>query len=62
MPAAQKLAAEKNVDTAAITGTGRGGRVTKEDVVQATAGAQPAAKAAPAAAPAPQRAPRHPAR
>jgi 2-oxoglutarate dehydrogenase E2 component (dihydrolipoamide succinyltransferase) len=38
MPAAQKLAAEKNLDTAAIAGTGRGGRVTKEDVVQAAGG------------------------
>ena len=33
MPAARKLAAEKNVDVAQISGTGRGGRVTKEDVV-----------------------------
>jgi 2-oxoglutarate dehydrogenase E2 component (dihydrolipoamide succinyltransferase) len=44
MPAAQKLAAEKNVDTAAIAGTGRGGRVTKADVldaVNAGAGAAP---------------------
>ena len=56
MPAAQKLAAEKNVDTAAISGTGRGGRVTKEDVQRATeGGAQPAAKAP--APPVPQRAP-----
>jgi 2-oxoglutarate dehydrogenase E2 component (dihydrolipoamide succinyltransferase) len=59
MPAAQKLAAEKQVDTSAISGTGRGGRVTKEDVMQAAgSGAQPAAKvAAPAAAPAALRAP-----
>jgi len=35
MPAAQKLAAEKHVDTAALSGTGRGGRVTKGDVLQA---------------------------
>src|SRR6266850_832747 len=35
MPAAQKLAAEKQVDTSAIAGTGRGGRVTKEDVLHA---------------------------
>jgi len=59
MPAAQKLAAEKNMDTAAISGTGRGGRVTKEDVVQASAGGQPAAKA-PASVPVPQRAPSAP--
>ena len=59
MPAAQRMATEKQMDTSAIPGTGRGGRVTKEDVVQAAAdGAQPAARvSAPAAAPVPQRAP-----
>src|SRR3954471_15999696 len=40
MPAAQKLAAEKHVDTGAISGTGRGGRVTKGDVLQALTGLQ----------------------
>jgi 2-oxoglutarate dehydrogenase E2 component (dihydrolipoamide succinyltransferase) len=35
MPAARKLAAEKRLDTAAVTGSGRGGRVTKEDVARA---------------------------
>ena len=35
MPAAQKIAAEKSVDTAALSGSGRGGRVTKEDVLHA---------------------------
>ena len=35
MPAAQKLAAEKDLDTAAISGTGRGGRVTKDNVMGA---------------------------
>ena len=35
MPAAQKLAAENQVDTAAISGSGRGGRVTKGDVMDA---------------------------
>jgi 2-oxoglutarate dehydrogenase E2 component (dihydrolipoamide succinyltransferase) len=39
MPSAQKLAAEKNIDTAAISGSGRGGRVTKGDVLQAAEGA-----------------------
>ena len=55
MPAAQKLAVEKRVDTGAIAGTGRGGRVTKEDVLHALeGGAQPAASApAPLRAPAP---------
>jgi 2-oxoglutarate dehydrogenase E2 component (dihydrolipoamide succinyltransferase) len=61
MPAAQKLAAENKIDTASIAGTGRGGRVTKGDVLQAVAG-QPAAEneqgktkaaAAPASTPAP---------
>ena len=54
MPAAQKLAAEKNVDTGAIAGTGRGGRVTKEDVQRAVeGGVQPAAPAVPQRASAP---------
>ena len=55
MPAARKLAAEKRVDTAAIQGTGRGGRVTKEDVVGAleTAPAAAKAKEPPRRAPAP---------
>ena len=53
MPSAQKLAAEKHVDTSAIPGTGRGGRVTKADVLEAIArGAEPQAKA-PAPTPAP---------
>ena len=52
MPAAQKLAADKQVDTASLQGTGRGGRVTKGDVLQAVqGGAQPSARAP---APAPQ--------
>src|ERR671917_1758089 len=33
MPAAQKIAAEKGIDTAKIQGTGRDGRVTKGDVL-----------------------------
>ena len=52
MPAARKLAAEKRLDTGAIGGTGRGERVTKEDVQQAIE-----ARAQPAPAPSPQRAP-----
>ena len=35
MPAAQKIAAENKVDTTAIKGSGRGGRVIKEDVLNA---------------------------
>jgi 2-oxoglutarate dehydrogenase E2 component (dihydrolipoamide succinyltransferase) len=54
MPAARKLAAEKRLDTGAIGGTGRGERVTKEDVQQAIeARAQPAPVPAPLRAPAP---------
>ncbi len=34
-PAARKIAHEKNVDTAVLNGSGRGGRVTKEDVLKA---------------------------
>jgi 2-oxoglutarate dehydrogenase E2 component (dihydrolipoamide succinyltransferase) len=34
MPAAQKIAAEKGVDTSKILGTGRDGRVTKGDVLE----------------------------
>ena len=32
MPSARKIAADNNLDIAQISGTGRGGRVTKEDV------------------------------
>ena len=35
MPAAQKIAAENKVDTASISGSGRDGRVLKEDVLNA---------------------------
>jgi 2-oxoglutarate dehydrogenase E2 component (dihydrolipoamide succinyltransferase) len=50
MPAARKLAAEHGVKTDDIAGAGRGGRVTKDDVVrhlEVTGGAKPAAAAAP---------------
>ena len=50
MPAARKLAAEKGVDLTLVQGTGRGGRITKEDVTAHLT--QPAARA-PAPAPAP---------
>ena len=48
MPAARKLAEEKGLDTAAIAGSGRGGRVTKADVLGQPA-KSPAALEAPAA-------------
>ncbi|MGE0875842.1 MAG: 2-oxoglutarate dehydrogenase complex dihydrolipoyllysine-residue succinyltransferase [Burkholderiales bacterium] len=44
MPAAQKIAAEKGIDTDKLQGTGRDGRVTKGDVLAASS--QPAAPAA----------------
>ncbi len=47
LPAARKMLAEGAVDAASVTGTGRGGRITKGDVIEAVQ-----AKAAPAAAPA----------
>ena len=42
-PAARKLAAEQGVKPAAVTGSGRGGRVTKEDVERHAAPAAPRA-------------------
>ncbi|KAF4558598.1 MULTISPECIES: 2-oxoglutarate dehydrogenase complex dihydrolipoyllysine-residue succinyltransferase [Pseudomonas] len=51
-PAARKLAEENGIDLAAVAGTGKGGRITKEDVVAAVANKKsaPAAAAKPAAA------------
>ena len=47
MPSARKLAEEKGIDTAAVAGSGRGGRIMKGDVLGATS---PPAPEAPAAA------------
>jgi len=55
MPAARKIAEEKGIDSGAIAGSGRGGRVTKADVlaisaktsVPAEAGSQPVPAARP---------------
>src|SRR5688572_10645521 len=49
-PSAAKIAAEKGIDTAAVQGSGRDGRVTKGDVLGASAAPAPAA-AKPAPAP-----------
>ncbi|MFZ5934341.1 MULTISPECIES: 2-oxoglutarate dehydrogenase complex dihydrolipoyllysine-residue succinyltransferase [Pseudomonas] len=53
-PAARKLAEESGIDLATVAGTGKGGRITKEDVVAAVANKKsapaPAAKPAAAAA------------
>jgi 2-oxoglutarate dehydrogenase E2 component (dihydrolipoamide succinyltransferase) len=61
LPAARKLAADNKVELTAITGSGRGGRITKEDVLkrvaevpaQATAVVTPIGAAASAASPVP---------
>ena len=45
MPAAQKIAAEKGIDTSQIQGTGRDGRVTKGDVLEQAARPAAAPKA-----------------
>ncbi|AWK87607.1 2-oxoglutarate dehydrogenase complex dihydrolipoyllysine-residue succinyltransferase [Azospirillum thermophilum] len=52
-PAARKLVAETGVDAGSIAGTGKDGRITKGDVLEAAKKPAPAA-AAPAAAPAPK--------
>ncbi len=52
-PSVRRLVLEKGVDPSTIKGTGKDGRLTKEDVM----GAQSVAKAEPAAAPAPAAAP-----
>ena len=49
-PAAKKLADERGIDLSQVAGTGKGGRITKEDVVNFTPAAAPAPTAAPAAA------------
>ncbi len=50
-PAAAKIAAENNVNAGDVAGTGRGGRITKEDVVNKVAGGSVAASPAPSPAP-----------
>ncbi|MFC0715014.1 2-oxoglutarate dehydrogenase, E2 component, dihydrolipoamide succinyltransferase [Cellulomonas biazotea] len=49
-PLVRKLAADKGVDVATLTGTGVGGRIRKEDVLEAAAKAEEAKKAATAPA------------
>jgi 2-oxoglutarate dehydrogenase E2 component (dihydrolipoamide succinyltransferase) len=55
-PAAAKILAEKGIPAATVMGTGKEGRVTKEDALTASPAA-PAASPAPAAAPVAQAAP-----
>ena len=53
-PAGRRVAEQEKIDPSAVSGTGRDGRVTKEDLVQhARSGSAPVAPAAPAA-PAPR--------
>jgi len=49
-PIVRKLASERGVDLASVTGTGVGGRIRKEDVIEASA--KPAPQATPAETPA----------
>lgn len=53
LPAAAKLAAEKNVDVSGVAGSGKGGRVTKGDVMDllASGGGAPVARPAAPAGP-----------
>ncbi|MUN40308.1 2-oxoglutarate dehydrogenase, E2 component, dihydrolipoamide succinyltransferase [Actinomadura litoris] len=51
-PLVRKLAAEHDVDLSALKGTGVGGRIRKQDVLEAARAAQAARQAAPAPAPA----------
>jgi 2-oxoglutarate dehydrogenase E2 component (dihydrolipoamide succinyltransferase) len=64
-PAARRMAAEEGIDLATVTGTGRGGVVSKPDVIEQRPAAQRPAPAAPqsaaATAPAPSAPPARPA-
>ncbi len=54
MPSAAKLMSEQGIDPGSVNGTGRGGRVTKGDVLSHGSAAPAAQLAAPAVAPQPQ--------
>jgi pyruvate dehydrogenase E2 component (dihydrolipoamide acetyltransferase) len=56
-PLVRKLAAEHRVDLTAVRGTGLGGRIRKQDVLDAATSARPAAEPAPAPAAEPAAAP-----
>jgi 2-oxoglutarate dehydrogenase E2 component (dihydrolipoamide succinyltransferase) len=47
-PVAKRIAADQGVDLRGITGSGPGGRITKDDVAARTGGGQPAARPEPA--------------
>ncbi len=57
MPAARKIMAEKGIAAADLTGTGRGGRITKGDALGIVPPSPAAPASAPASAPAPAPAP-----
>ena len=56
MPAARKILDEKGIDASEVTGTGRGGRISKEDALAAQAKAVAAPAPTPTAAAAPAKA------
>jgi len=56
-PLVRKLASDNNVELSALTGTGVGGRIRKQDVLDAAAAAKAAATSPAAAAPAPTASP-----
>ena len=60
-PAAAKIATENNLNAGDVAGTGRGGRITKEDVVNKVAGGSLAASPATSLAPSPAAKPAAPA-
>ena len=60
-PAAAKIATENNLNAGDVAGTGRGGRITKEDVVNKVAGGSLAASPATSFAPSPAAKPAAPA-
>ncbi|HEX2031294.1 MAG TPA: dihydrolipoamide acetyltransferase family protein [Actinomycetota bacterium] len=59
-PPVRRLARERGVDLATVTGTGPGGRITREDVVRAAEGAEPLPSAGAGAQGGAQAAPRAP--
>ncbi|MGC1426942.1 MAG: 2-oxoglutarate dehydrogenase complex dihydrolipoyllysine-residue succinyltransferase, partial [Albidovulum sp.] len=59
-PSAKKAMAEAGLSTGQVTGTGRDGRIMKDDVAKAAAGQTAAAPAVASATPAPAAAPRAP--
>jgi 2-oxoglutarate dehydrogenase E2 component (dihydrolipoamide succinyltransferase) len=51
MPSARKIAGDQGIDTSTVTGTGKDGRVTKGDVLQAVSGVPAAPAPAPVVVP-----------